>query len=181
MKRILMAAVAATIAATMLAMPALAALKEGADAPVFTTQASLGGQEFTFSLTDALKTGPVVLYFYPGAFTKGCTIEAHNFAEASDDFKALGASVIGLSKDDIATLNKFSVSECQNKFPVGADVDGKIMKAYDAKLPIVSTANRTSYVISPEGKVIYSFTALSPDDHVANTMAAVKKWRDAQP
>lgn len=170
--------VVTALAALTLATPVYAALKDGADAPVFTTQASLGGQEFTFSMADALKNGPVVLYFYPAAFTKGCTIEAHNFAEASAEFKSLGATIVGISNDKIETLNKFSVSECQSKFPVGADSDRKIMKSYDATLPIVSMSNRTSYVIAPDGKVIYSYTALDPDGHVANTMAAVKKWHD---
>jgi peroxiredoxin Q/BCP len=170
------------VLATLFAVPASAALKNGAAAPAFTTQASLGGKEFTFSLTDALKSGPVVVYFYPKAFTSGCTVEAHMFAEAMDDFKALGASVIGISKDNIETLNRFSVEACQNKFPVGAD-DGKIIKSYDAAL-LFSYANRTSFVIAPDGNgggnIIYSYTALSPDDHVANTMDAVKKWRAAQ-
>lgn len=170
--------------ASVLGLPAQAALENGTPAPMFTTQASLGGKEFTFTLADALKSGPVVLYFYPKAFTSGCTVEAHDFAEAVDEFKALGASVIGISNDNIATLNKFSVSECQSKFPVGADAGGKIIKTYDAAL-LFSYANRTSYVIAPaqgtEGaKVIYSYTALAPDKHVANTLAAVKKWRAAQ-
>ncbi len=162
----------------LLALPAQAALKNGASAPMFTTQASLGGKEFTFSLADALKSGPVVLYFYPKAFTSGCTIEAHMFAEATDEFKALGATVIGISKDKIETLNKFSVSECQSKFPVGAD-DGKIIKSYDATL-LFSYANRTSFVIAPDGTVIYSYTAMDPDQHVTNTLNAVKTWRTSQ-
>ena len=156
---------------------ALAALPNGAPAPDFTTQASLAGKPFTFSLAEALKHGPVVLYFYPAAFTSGCTIEAHNFAEATDEFKALGATVIGVSHDDIETLNKFSVSECRNKFAVAADADKKIMKAYDAQLFLKPDwAKRTSYVIAPTGEIVYSYNALNPDKHVANTMAAVKKW-----
>jgi len=119
----------------------------------------------------------VVLYFYPAAFTSGCTIEAHNFAEATDQFKSLGATVIGVSHDDIETLNKFSVSECRNKFAVAADADKKIMKAYDAQLFLKPDwAKRTSYVIAPSGEIIYSYNALNPDKHVANTMAAVKQW-----
>ena len=170
------------LVASVLGLPAQASLNDGASAPLFTTQASLGGKEFTFSLADALKAGPVVLYFYPKAFTKGCTVEAHAFAEATEDFKTLGASVIGISNDDIKTLNQFSVSECQSKFPVGADDDGKIIKSYDAAL-LFSYANRTSYVIAPSeeaggGKIIYSYTALDPNKHVANTLAAVKKWHD---
>jgi peroxiredoxin len=121
----------------------------------------------------------VVLYFYPAAFTKGCTIEAHDFAEATDKFKALGATVIGVSHDTIETLNKFSVSECRNKFAVASDADQKIMKAYDAVLWIKPDwAKRTSYVIAPSGEVIYSYTALNPDKHVENTMAVVQKWAD---
>jgi peroxiredoxin len=118
----------------------------------------------------------VVLYFYPAAFTPGCTVEAHDFAEATDKFKALGATVIGVSHDSIDTLNKFSVSECRNKFAVAADTDQSIMKAYDAVLAAKPEyANRTSYVIAPNGTIVYSYTALNPDQHVANTMAAVEK------
>jgi peroxiredoxin len=158
---------------------ALAALPNGTKAPDFTTQASLAGKPFTFSLAEALKRGPVVLYFYPAAFTSGCTIEAHNFAEATDTFKSFGATVIGVSHDDIETLHKFSVSECRNKFAVAADADKKIMKAYDAQLFLKPDwAKRTSYVIAPTGEVIYSYNSLNPDKHVANTMAAVKKWAE---
>src|SRR5262245_41324068 len=99
----------AVLAATaLLASPAFATLPDGAKAPDFTTQASLAGKPFSFSLADALKQGPVVLYFYPAAFTKGCTIEAHQCAEATEKFKSLGATVIGVSHDTIDTLNKFS-------------------------------------------------------------------------
>lgn len=161
---------------------ALAALQPGANAPDFTTQATLAGKAFQFSLADALKKGPVVLYFYPAAFTPGCTVEAHEFAEATADFKALGATVIGVSHDDIETLNKFSVTECRNKFAVAADPDQHIMKEYDAVLKVKpSLADRTSYVISPEGKILYSYTALNPDQHVANTLAAVKQWAANRP
>lgn len=164
------------------AWPAKAMLAEGAPAPDFTTQASLAGKQFAFSLKDALKKGPVVLYFYPAAFTTGCTIEAHDFAEATDKFHKLGATVIGVSTDDIATLDKFSVSECRNKFPVAADADGSIMKSYDAvwqRDP--SLADRTSYVIAPNGSILYSYSALDPSGHVKNTMAAVEKWRKEHP
>ncbi|MEJ2575046.1 MAG: peroxiredoxin, partial [Gammaproteobacteria bacterium] len=120
--------------AASLTVPAHAALNIGDQAPDFTAQASLGGKVFTFALADALKKGPVVLYFYPAAFTKGCTIEAHDFAAAIDKYKALGATVIGVSHDGIEKLNKFSVSECRSKFPVASDADQHIMKAYDAVL-----------------------------------------------
>jgi peroxiredoxin len=167
------------LATLLVAVPAFAALPNGTKAPDFTTQASLAGKNFKFSLADALKKGPVVLYFYPAAFTPGCTVEAHEFAEATDKFKALGATVIGVSHDPIEKLNQFSVSECRNKFAVASDADGSVMKNYDAILPAKPEyANRTSYVIAPTGVIIYSYTDLKPDKHVENTMAAVKKWQD---
>jgi peroxiredoxin len=175
-----MKALLALALASLLSVPAFSALPDGAKAPDFSTEASLAGKPFKFSLSESLKQGPVVLYFYPAAFTPGCTKEAHDFAEATDKFKALGATVIGISHDDIDTLNKFSVSECRNKFAVASDADQKIMKAYDAVLaqkPELS--DRTSYVISPDGKVLYSYTNLNPDKHVENTMAVVQKWADA--
>lgn len=160
-----------------LAAPSFAALKVGATAPLFTAQATLAGKPFTFSLADALKKGPVVLYFYPAAFTPGCTIEAHEFAAAMPKFKKLGATVIGVSHDPIAKLDKFSVLACRKAFPVAADTDQHIMKSYDAVLAIdPKYANRTSYVISPNDKIIYTYTALNPHKHVGNTMAAVEKW-----
>jgi peroxiredoxin Q/BCP len=172
----------ATLAMLSCAAVATAALKPGDKAPDFSTQASLAGKSFDFSLASALKKGPVVLYFYPAAFTPGCTVEAHEFAEATADFQALGATVIGVSHDDIDKLNKFSVTECRNKFAVAADPDQHIMKSYDAilaKNPLY--ADRTSYVIAPDGKIIYSYTDLKPDLHVANTMAAVKQWKASHP
>jgi peroxiredoxin len=177
MKRLM----AVMFASCAFASPLYAELKPGSAAPDFTTQATLAGQPFTFALATALKSGPVVLYFYPAAFTHGCTIEAHDFAEATDKFKALGATVIGVSHDSIDTLNKFSVSECRNKFAVASDADHKISKAYDANLFITSYASRTSYVIAPDGKIIYAYTALDPDKHVENTMAAVAKWQADHP
>jgi thioredoxin-dependent peroxiredoxin len=169
----------AAAAALLCTIPVFAALPDGTRAPDINTQATLAGKEFQFSLGEALKKGPVVLYFYPAAFTPGCTVEAHEFAEATDKFRALGATVIGVSHDPIDKLDKFSVSECRNKFAVASDADGSIMKAYDAVLPThPEYANRTSYVIAPTGVVIYSYTAMKPDQHVENTMAAVKKWQD---
>jgi peroxiredoxin Q/BCP len=160
--------------------PGNAALPVGATAPDFTTQASLAGKPFPFHLADALKKGPVVLYFYPAAFTSGCTVEAHDFAEATDAFKALGATVIGVSGDDIDKLNRFSVSECRNKFAV-ASADGKLISEYKVKLPVVARSNRTSYLIAPDGKVIFAYSALDPAGHVEKTMAAVKAWKAAHP
>src|SRR3979490_1387190 len=177
MRRSLLSAVAMAL----IAVPALAALPDGTKAPDFSTDASLAGKAFKFSLADALKNGPVVLYFYPAAFTPGCTVEAHEFAEATDKFKALGATVIGVSHDPIDTLNKFSVSECRNKFAVASDADQSITKAYDAVLAVKPEyANRTSYVIAPSGKIIHEYTALDPEKHVGNTMAAVEKRKAEQ-
>jgi thioredoxin-dependent peroxiredoxin len=172
--------IAPGIACALLASAANAALKPGSPAPDFTTQATLAGRPFTFALADALKSGPVVLYFYPAAFTQGCTLEAHEFAEATDGFKALGATVIGVSHDSIDTLNKFSVSECRKKFAVASDADHKISKAYDAVLLFTSYSSRTSYVIAPAGKIIYAYSSLNPDRHVENTLAAVAQWRREQ-
>ena len=168
--------ISVALATSVLAAPLYAALQPGAMAPDFTTQATLAGKPFKFALADALKKGPVVLYFYPAAFTPGCTVEAHEFAEATDKFKAMGATVIGVSHDDIDKLNKFSVTECRNKFAVASDADQSITKAYDsvmAKAP--QYADRTSYVIAPSGKIVYEYTAMDPTKHVENTMAAVEK------
>ena len=172
------AAVAAALVIGTAAGPALAALDAGAPAPDFTAPATLGGHPFTFSLAEALKKGPVVLYFYPAAFTKGCTLEAHAFAEAIPQFQAMHATVIGVSHDNIATLNRFSVSDCQSKFPVAADPSLTIAREYDAKLPVVGMANRTSYVITPDGRISYMYSNLNPAQHVANTLAAVKAYED---
>jgi peroxiredoxin (alkyl hydroperoxide reductase subunit C) len=159
------------------ALVAFATLKPGDPAPRFSADASLGGNVYRYSLADELKKGPVVLYFYPAAFTKGCTVEAHEFAEAVDQYKAEGATVIGVSHDNIDTLKKFSVSECRSKFPVAADAESKIIKSYDASMPLMSSmANRVSYVIAPDGTVIYEYTSLSPDKHVANTLQALREW-----
>lgn len=180
MRRLLVSAwvFAASIAASA---PAAAALDVGDRAPPFSLDASLGGKVFRFTLADALKQGPVVLYFFPAAFSIGCTIEAHEFAEATDAFKQLGATVIGVSHDDIDTLKKFSTTECRNKFAVGADTDQAVMKAYDAVLSLKPDyANRTSYVIAPNGSIVYQYTSLNPYRHVSNTMNALKTWAGAK-
>ena len=109
-------------------------------------------------------------------------IEAHDFAEAVDQYRQYGASVIGVSHDNIATLTKFSVSECRSKFPVAADEDSRIIRSYDASMPMhEAMANRVSYVIAPDGTILYEYTSLSPDKHVENTLGAVKAWVDAHP
>ena len=168
-------------AITLIAAPAIAALKPGAKAPNFTTQAVLGGgKPFSFTLSSALQKGPVVLYFYPKAFTSGCTVEAHEFAEKTDDFAALGATVIGISADDIAALTKFSATECRNKFAVAVGSKA-VIKAYDATLPLVKMSNRTTYVIAPDGKIIYTYSDLSAKGHVLGSFKAVQDWRAAHP
>lgn len=172
-RRVLITAVVLLLAAA----PAWAALKDGTKAPDFTLQATQGGKVFTFSLADALKNGPVVLYFYPAAFTPGCTVEAHEFADAIDQYQALHATVIGVSHDPLDKLQKFSVSECRSKFAVAADTDQTVEKQYDAVLDKAPQyANRTSYVIAPDGTIIYTYTNLKPDDHVKNTLDALKDW-----
>ena len=180
-KHPLIAAITALVLATA-GSSAMAALAVGAAAPDFTTDAARAGQAFKFSLAETLKKGPVVLYFYPKAFTSGCTIEAHNFAEATPKFNALGATVVGISNDEIETLKKFSVEACRDKFAVAADLGARIMKQYDAALWVKpDMADRISYVISPQGKVLYVFSSLSPDQHVENTLKAVQTWRASTP
>ena len=176
MKRI---ATAALVVAGVLATPSFAAMKPGDKAPDFTAQAAVGGEEFTFSLAGALKKGPVVLYFFPKAFTKGCTAEAHEFAEAAAQFKAAGATLIGMSADDIGTLHKFSTQECSSKFPVASDPNLTVIKAFDSVMVSTSSkalnlADRVSYVIAPDGKIAYAFADRNPDKHVKNTLTAVK-------
>ncbi|MGB6105983.1 MAG: peroxiredoxin [Pusillimonas sp.] len=178
MLRLLRRSLFALIALACLAPgAALAQLKPGAPAPDFTLEATLAGDVFEFSLAQALKQGPVVLYFYPAAFTKGCTIEAHHFAEAIDEYKSYGATVLGVSADGLEKLKEFSVSACRGKFAVAADPDAKVINAYDAKMAFrPNMASRVSYVITPDQKIHYAFSSADPDDHVPNTLAAVKQW-----
>jgi peroxiredoxin Q/BCP len=155
--------------------PAFAALDIGDDAPKFTAPAALGGKTFRYSLSEALAKGPVVLYFFPMAFSAGCSIEAHAFAEAIDQFAALGATVIGVSADDIDTLSKFSVEKCQSRFPVASDESKNVIKDFDALMQTrPDYANRLSYVIAPNGKVAYYYQNLNPDKHVERMLNAVK-------
>jgi thioredoxin-dependent peroxiredoxin len=165
----------------VLAAPASAALKVGDAAPDFSAPAVLGDKEFTFSLSEALKRGPVVVYFYPKAFTHGCTIEAHEFAEATASFTEAGASLIGISADTIETQKEFSLQECRSKFPVAADPNFSVIHAYDAAMFGNIAAKRISYVIAPDGKILYTFSDSSPDKHVENTLAIVRQWHQAAP
>jgi peroxiredoxin Q/BCP len=158
--------------------PASAALSTKSDAPVFTAQVAQGGVVSTFSLTEALERGPVVLYFFPQSCTAGCPAEAHDFADHIAAYKALGATVVGVSGDSIQTQEKFSTQECRSKFLVASDPGLKIAKSYNAVI-LGLYANRTSYVIAPDGKIMYTYTSLDPDQHVANTLAALRKLKDA--
>ena len=177
MKKIL----AFTVAWLAVALSAHAALDLGEKAPDFTAPAALGGKPFTFSLVESRAKGPVVLYFFPAAFTEDCSIEAREFAEATAKFQELGATVIGVSTDDPETLGRFSVKVCQGKFAVASDANMNIIKAYDAAMTTrPDFANRVSYVISPEGSVLYSYLSLNPTKHVEKTLAAVRQWQQGK-
>lgn len=176
MKRVL----AGLLLSAVIAAPAWAALKPGAAAPDFTVKAALAGKDFDFNLKDALKKGPVVLYFFPAAFTPGCTLEAHAFAEATDDFKKQGATLIGLTAGNIERVAEFSKVECRDKFAVGADPGAKVASSYDSSLALKpGWSDRTSYVIGTDGKIAYTYSDLNPNDHVKNTMAALVAWKAA--
>src|SRR4051794_34404874 len=169
MRKLLIGLIAAT-----LAVPAQAALPVGVKAPDFTTTGAVGGKEFKLHLAQQLQKGPVVLYFFPKAFTSGCTAEAHAFSESIGDFKKAGARVIGMSADDLAKLKDFSVKECRSAFPV-ATATPATQKAYDvawAEHPGLTT--RTSYVIDRHGKIVMVHDDLDFSQHVAKTLAAVK-------
>ena len=171
MKRLAAIALAAT-----LALPAYATLKPGTKAPQFTAPAFLAGKAFTFDLAAALKKGPVVVYFFPAAFTPGCNVEAAAFSQAIDKFKAQGASVIGVTAGNTERLAEFSkdTEKCAGKFPVAADEGAKIAKSYDATMTLKpDLASRTSYVIARDGSIAYVHDAMSPNLHVKETLAAV--------
>jgi peroxiredoxin len=166
--------IAGMIAAAAIAVPAQAALPVGAKAPDFTTTGAVAGKAFKLHLAQQLRKGPVVLYFFPKAFTSGCTAEAHAFSESIGDFKKAGAQVIGMSADGLATLKDFSVKECRSAFPV-ATASPATQKAYDvawAAHPGITT--RTSYVIGKDGKIVMVHDDLDFSQHVAKTLAAVK-------
>ena len=178
------AAAAALISAPVMSAPAWAALPVGAPAPEFSAPAFLAGDQFQFVLADALKKGPVVLYFFPAAHTAGCNIEAHMFADAIDKFKAQGATVIGVTAGNVTQLADFSkeTEHCSGKFPVAADPNLDIAKSYQSTLALrPGWSDRTSYVIAPDDKIILAYSDLKPDDHVSKTLDAVTKWRAAHP
>ncbi len=189
MKKHLVLGLLAAICAT----PAFAALKPGDMAPDFSAQGSLGGQPFPFHLKDALKKGPVVVYFYPSAYTGGCDLEAHTFAESKDKFDAVGASIIGVSADDLGRLKQFSADPkfCAGKFPIVSDADTKIAQSYDLNVtpPRAGAKDvnqveinhafieRVTYVIGKDGKILATLSSkadgLSPDQHVDKSLAIV--------
>lgn len=163
----------------MLSAEGVAALQQGAKAPDFTLNAAQGGKEFSLSLKQTLRNGPVVLYFFPAAFTPGCTVEAHLFAEANGQFNQLGARVVGVTAGNIERVAEFSRSECRDKFAVAADPGAKVAAKYDATMQAAdgrTLSNRTSYVIAPNGTILLSYTDSKPQAHIERTMAAVRAW-----
>ena len=187
---------------TLAAAPAFAALKEGDRAPDFKAQASLAGKEFTFSLTEALKKGPVVVYFYPSAYTGGCNVQAHTFAEDHDKFAAAGASIIGVSLDSIARLKDFSADPayCAGKLPVASDEKGAISKSYDLK--VIDSYNgqaaatmkdsrgieighsfveRTTFIITPDHLIVATVGGISPAENVAKALQIVQQLAASHP
>ncbi len=163
----------AAIAALVMGSPLAAALPVGRQAPDFRTVGAIGGQAFRLHLAEQLRHGPVVLYFYPKAFTKGCTLEAHAFSEAMPEFRKAGARVIGLSADDLPTLKRFSIEACRSAFPV-ATASRATIRAYDVAMPLVGMSNRTSYVIARDGRIVMVHSELDWKDHVAKSLAAVR-------
>lgn len=169
--------IAAFVLAVTAGSGASAALPTGSRAPDFVTTGALAGKAFRLHLKQQLRHGPVVLYFYPKAFTKGCTLEARAFSEAMPEFRKAGARVIGMSADDLTTLKRFSVEECRNAFPV-ATATGAVIKGYDVSMPVagkvMSMTNRTSYVIASDGRVAMVHSDMDWSEHVAKSLAAVK-------
>ena len=181
--------------AAVATVPAFAALKTNDKAPDFSAKASLAGKEFTFSLKDAMKKGPVVVYFYPSAFTGGCNIEAHTFAENKEKFDAVKATIIGVSRDSITRLNAFSADPeyCAGKIAVASDADGAIATSYGLTKTAVRAGfkdtrgveidhdftERTTFIVTPDGKISEVLSTnddkISPADHVAKSLAAVQK------
>jgi len=182
---------------TALALPASAALKNGASAPDFSAKASLAGKEFNFSLKESLKKGPVVIYFYPSAYTKGCNMQTREFADNKEKFEAAGATIIGVSRDSIARLNEYSADPeyCAGKFPVASDADGSITKAYDLKTLELNQkvtdsrgqeidhafTERVTFVVTPDSKIVATLSTdddkISPVEHVEKSLAVVQNLK----
>ena len=191
MKRILLG----LFVSAAIALPALAALKQGDAAPDFTAEASLAGKQFTYSLKDALGKGPVVVYFYPSAYTGGCNIQARAFADSKERVAAAGASIVGVSLDSIARLNEFSADPeyCAGKLAVASDPDGNIAKAYGLEIQVReglkdtrgqeidhAFAERTTFVVGADGKVVATIGGITPQENVDQTLAVVEKLASAK-
>ena len=174
---------AAVLSFSLFAMNAQAALDVGDKAPDFSLQGALGGKPLTFSLQQALQKGPVVLYFFPAAFTAGCTIEAHAFAEATDEFNKMGATVIGVTAGNTDQVSDFSKLECRDKFAVAADPGAKVAAQYQTLMEMKgkTVSDRTSFVIAPDNTILLSYTDRNPDAHIEKTLAAVKQYDAAHP
>jgi peroxiredoxin len=188
MKRVLLSC----LISTAICLPALAALKDGDKAPDFTAQASLAGKEFKFSLKESLKKGPVVVYFYPSAYTQGCNLQARTFSVNQEKFAAAGASVVGVSLDSIQRLNQFSADPdyCAGKFPVASDADGSIAKSYDLSVRQIAgikdtkgnevdhgLAERTTFVVKPDGKIAATIGGMAPTENVMKALEAVQQLK----
>jgi peroxiredoxin len=183
--------ISSMVLASVITLPAFAALKPGDTAPVFNAQASFAGKAFNYVLADSLKKGPVVLYFYPSAYTGGCNVQAHTFSVNTDKFAAAGASIVGVSLDSIARLNDFSADPdyCAGKLPVASDVDGRIAKSYDLVIRDAVAGKkdtrgneidhgfteRTTFIITPDGKIASTLTGLAPAENVEQALQAVQK------
>lgn len=173
------------------AISAHAALSEGANAPQFKAPAALAGKEFTFDLKQTLNKGPVVVYFYPSAYTKGCNVQARTFAVNHDKFVAAGATVIGVSLDSIARLKDFSADPefCAGKFPTASDPDGKIAKSFELKVSEGGTgmkdtrgqeldhgfAERTTFIITKDGRIAATVGGVNPMENVTKSLEIVQK------
>jgi peroxiredoxin len=188
MKRLLLTC----LISTAICLPALAALKDGDSAPDFTAQASLAGKEFKFSLKESLKKGPVVVYFYPSAYTQGCNVQAHTFSVNQEKFAAAGATIIGVSLDNIQRLNQFSADPeyCAGKFPVASDSSGSIAKSYDLTVKNVpgikdtkgnevdhGFAERTTFVVKPDGKIAATIGGVTPTENVMKALETVQQLK----
>jgi len=188
MKRVLLTC----LISTAICLPALAALKDGDSAPDFTAQASLAGKEFKFSLKESLKKGPVVVYFYPSAYTQGCNVQAHTFSVNQEKFAAAGASIIGVSLDSIQRLNQFSADPeyCAGKFPVASDASGAIAKSYDLSVKNVpgikdtkgnevdhGFAERTTFVVTSDGKIAATIGGVTPTENVTKALETVQQLK----
>ena len=188
MKRLLLSC----LISTAICLPALAALKDGDKAPDFTAQASLAGKEFKFSLKESLKKGPVVVYFYPSAYTQGCNLQARTFSVNQEKFAAAGASIVGVSLDSIKRLNQFSADPeyCAGKFPVASDASGSIAKSYDLSVRQMAglkdtkgnevdhgLAERTTFVVTPDGKIAATIGGVKPDENVMKALETVQKLK----